>query len=105
MAIVPRPVWVIANFKEAQLARMRAGDPVAIRVKAYPRHIFAGRVESIQAGASARLSLVPPPNAAGNPVKAARRVPVKILFDDAGLAQAGLPLGPGMSVEAEVKVK
>jgi membrane fusion protein, multidrug efflux system len=95
----------MANFKPTQLVRMRAGDPVAIRVKAYPRHIFTGRVESIAAGTSARLHLVPPQNAAGNPVKAARRVPVKVLFDDAGLAEAGLPLGPGMSVEAEVKVK
>ena len=105
MAIVPRPVWVIANVKETQLGRMRAGDPVAIRVEAHPRHIFTGRVESIQAGTSARLSIIPLKSVPGSDIKGARRVPVKILFDDAGLDQAGLPLGPGMSVETEVKVK
>ena len=101
MAIVSPAVWVVANFKEAQLAHMRAGDPVAITVAAWPQHIFAGRVESIQAG----TGVVPPKDAPEDFVKVARRVPVKILFDDADLADAGLTLGPGMSVKTEVKVR
>jgi len=100
-----KAVWVIANFKETQLTYMHPGNPVDIKVDAYPQHVFKGHVDSIQAGTGARFSLFPPENATGNFIKVVQRVPVKILFDEADLAGADLPLGPGMSVEPEVRVK
>lgn len=102
MAIVPRQVWVVANFKETQLTKMHAGQPAEIKVDAYPGQKFQGHVESIQRGAGAKFSLFPPENATGNYVKVVQRVPVKIIFDAAPDDQ--LVLGSGMSVEPTVKV-
>jgi membrane fusion protein (multidrug efflux system) len=102
LALVPRNVWVVANFKETQLTRMRPGQPVEISVDAYPQLIIRGHVDSIQSGAGARFSLFPPENASGNYVKVVQRVPVKIVLDDAQGAQV---LGPGMSVIPEVRVR
>lgn len=102
LAIVPQQVWVVANFKETQLTHMHAGQPVSIKVDAYPQIKLTGHVDSIQAGAGARFSLLPPENASGNYVKVVQRVPVKIVLDH--LADANVVLGPGMSVEPEVKV-
>jgi membrane fusion protein (multidrug efflux system) len=103
MAIVPNDLWVIANFKETQLARIRPGQPVEIRVDAYPGLVLHGHVDSIQAGTGARFSLLPPENATGNYVKVVQRVPVKIVFD-APLPE-GYALGPGMSVVPTVIVR
>jgi membrane fusion protein (multidrug efflux system) len=102
-SIVPDDVWIIANFKETQLTRMRPGQPVTIRVDVYPAVAFAGHVDSIQGGTGARFSLLPPENATGNYVKVVQRVPVKILFD----AKPGpdLFLAPGMSVVPRVRVR
>lgn len=103
MAIVPRNYWVLANFKETQLTHMRVGQPVEIKVDAYPQHKFKGHVDSIQSGSGARFSLFPPENATGNYIKVVQRVPVKIVFDDGPDIQ--LALGPGMSVDPKVRVK
>jgi len=103
MAIVPRQYWVLANFKEIQLTHMRVGQPVEIKVDAYPQFKFKGHVDSIQSGAGARFSLFPPENATGNYIKVVQRVPVKIVFDDDPDTQ--LALGPGMSVDPKVRVK
>ena len=102
LALVPRQVWIVANFKETQLARMRPGQPVAIAVDAYPDLKLRGHVDSVQAGAGARFSLFPPENSSGNYVKVVQRVPVKIVLDDADTARV---LGPGMSVVPEVRVR
>ena len=102
LAVVPTNVWILANFKETQLALMRAGDRVAVKVDAYPHIKFTGHVDSIQAGSGARFSLFPPENATGNYVKVVQRVPVKILLDDN--SDADVVLGPGMSVEPKVRV-
>jgi len=104
LALVPQDLWVLANFKETQLARMRPGQPVVIHVDAYPQHEFNGRVDSLQAGSGARFSLLPPENAVGNSVKVEQRVPVKIVFDEP-LDASGLDLAPGMSVEPKVRVQ
>jgi membrane fusion protein, multidrug efflux system len=101
MMFVPANVWVTANFKETQLDRMRAGEPVDISVDAYPGRMFHGHVDSIQAGSGAAFSLLPPENATGNFVKVVQRVPVKIVFD----GDPGVHLGPGMSVVPTVKVR
>ena len=82
LAIMPRQVWIVANFKENQLAHMHAGQPVKVRIDAYPQTAFKGHVDSIQAGTGARFSLLPPENATGNYVKVVQRVPVKILLND-----------------------
>jgi membrane fusion protein (multidrug efflux system) len=96
MTIVPNDLWVVANFKETQLAKIRPGQPVLIRVDAYPGLVLHGHVDSIQAGTGARFSLLPPENATGNYVKVVQRVPVKIVFDEAPPER--YVLGPGMSV-------
>ena len=103
LALVPSEMWVVANFKETQLARMRVGQPVRMRIDAYPGREFTGRVDSLQAGAGARFSLLPPENAVGNYVKVVQRVPVKIVFDDP--LPAELDISPGLSVTPEVRVK
>ncbi|HXR48299.1 MAG TPA: HlyD family secretion protein [Candidatus Limnocylindrales bacterium] len=103
MAIVPYQYWVIANFKETQLTHMRPGQPVQIKVDAYPQFKFKGHVDSIQSGSGARFSLFPPENATGNYIKVVQRVPVKIVFDNDPNTQ--LALGPGMSVDPKVRVK
>jgi membrane fusion protein, multidrug efflux system len=103
LALVPKNVWVTANFKETQLTYMRPGQPVELRVDAYPGRKFKGRVDSLQAGSGARFSLLPPENAVGNYVKVVQRVPVKIIFDES--LPEDLDLAPGMSVVPKVKVK
>jgi membrane fusion protein (multidrug efflux system) len=104
LALVPDDIWVTANFKETQLTYMRPGQPVRIRVDAYPGLELTGKVDSLQAGSGARFSLLPPENAVGNYVKVVQRVPVKIVFDKP-VSEAGVDIAPGMSVEPEVRVK
>jgi membrane fusion protein (multidrug efflux system) len=104
LALVPDDIWVVANFKETQLERMRPGQPVLISVDAYPQHKFKGKVDSLQAGSGARFSLLPPENAVGNYVKVVQRVPVKIVFDEP-INLSEFDLAPGLSVEPKVRVK
>ncbi len=101
-SIVTDRLWVVANFKETQLQRMRPGEPVTIEIDAYPGHPLNGRVDSIQRGSGAAFSLLPPENATGNYVKVVQRVPVKIVFDQP--PDPGRPLGPGMSVVPYVNI-
>jgi membrane fusion protein (multidrug efflux system) len=101
MAVVPRNVWVTANFKETQLAGIRVGQPVDISIDAFGGRVFHGHVDSIQAGSGPVFSLLPPENATGNYVKVVQRVPVKIVFDN----PPDVYLGPGMSVVPSVRVR
>jgi membrane fusion protein (multidrug efflux system) len=101
-ALVPKNVWVTANFKEDQIGKMRVGQHVEIAVDALHGQKFSGHVDSLQAGSGARFSLLPPENATGNYVKVVQRVPVKIVFDKP--LQSDLPIGPGESVVPTVKV-
>ena len=112
MAVVSPDIWVVANFKETQLADMRPGQPVEIRVDAYPDIVLHGKVDSMQAGSGARFSLLPPENATGNYVKVVQRVPVKILLDEKLGSGSGLKpdlpgrdVAPGMSVVPRVRVR
>jgi membrane fusion protein (multidrug efflux system) len=103
--LVDPNVWVTANFKETQLAHMKPGQPVTIKVDAFSGIKFHGHVDSIQAGSGSRFSVLPAENATGNFVKIVQRVPVKIIFDhDANTNDAPL-LSPGLSVEPRVKVR
>jgi len=104
LAIVPKEVWVTANFKETQLTHIRPGQPVSIRIDAYPGREFKGKVDSLQAGSGAEFSLLPPENAVGNYVKVVQRVPVKIVFDEP-LDDTNLDIAPRMSVEPKVRVR
>lgn len=101
LALVPKDVWVTANFKETQLAGIRPGQPVKIWVDTYPDVPLTGRVDSIQRGTGSVFSLLPPENATGNFVKVVQRIPVKILLDSRDALQ-DLTLTPGMSVVARV---
>ena len=102
LAIVRPEIWITANFKETQTAKMRAGQPVRIKVDGMGDRALHGHVESLQSGSGARFSLLPPENAVGNYVKVVQRVPVKIVFDDPVQAVQGL--GPGMSVAPSVQI-
>jgi membrane fusion protein (multidrug efflux system) len=102
-SIVPHEIWVVANFKETQLAHMLPGQPVVIRIDAFPGRVFHGHVDSLQSGTGARFSLLPAENATGNYVKVVQRLPVKIIFDEPLDVQA--LFAPGLSVVPEVKVR
>jgi len=101
--LIADPLWVVANFKETQLARMKPGQPVAVRVDALPALRLKGHVDSFQPGSGSRFSLLPPENATGNFVKVVQRVPVKIALDQID-ATTMHRLGPGMSVTPIVEV-
>jgi membrane fusion protein (multidrug efflux system) len=104
MAIVSPDVWVVANFKETQLERMRPGQPVDLHVDTFPRHAFQGRVQSFSPASGAEFALLPPENATGNFTKIVQRVPVKILLDPDSLKGYETLLVPGMSVVVRVNV-
>ena len=101
-SIVPKHVWIIANYKEIQLTHMNVGQPVTIKIDTYPNKKFKGVVDSIQRSTGAKSSLFPPENAVGSYVKIVQRVPVKILFTE---DYSEYNIVPGMSVVPTVKVK
>ena len=103
-AIVPHNVWVVANFKENQVGEMKAGQPVDIKIDAYPKKVFKGKVDSIQRASGAKASLFPPENAVGSFVKIVQRIPVKIVFDEK-IDETQYNIVPGMSVVPKVRVK
>ena len=103
MAVVPDEVWVVANFKETQLTRMRLGQPVDVSFDAYPGVELKGHIDSFQGGTGARFSLLPPENATGNYVKVVQRVPVKIILDEQ--PDPSLNIAPGMSVVPKVRIR
>ena len=102
LSIVPVEVWVVANFKESQLDKMRVGQLTTVEIDALGGREFRAHVDSIQAGSGASFSLLPPENATGNFVKVVQRVPVKIVFDEA--LPEGFVIGPGLSVTPSVQV-
>lgn len=95
--------WVVANFKETQLEKMRIGQQVKIKVDAYPNELFEGQIQSIAAATGSKFALLPPDNASGNFVKTIQRIPVKILFKDTKSEVFKL-LRPGMNAEVDVYV-
>jgi membrane fusion protein (multidrug efflux system) len=101
-SLVRHNVYVTANFKETQLGRMKPGQPVRIRVDAFPGRTFRGHVDSFQLGSGSRFGVLPAENATGNYVKVVQRIPIKILFDEP--PDVISLLAPGMSVEPRVDV-
>jgi membrane fusion protein (multidrug efflux system) len=104
MAVVPREVYVTANLKETQLNHIARGQPVAIKVDAYPDLKLTGKVDSVEPASGQTFSIIPPQNATGNWVKVVQRVPVKIVFDRIP-DDPNRRLAPGMSVEVSAKVR
>lgn len=102
-ALVSPEVWIVANFKESQLARMKPGNKVEISIDAWPDMKLEGHVDSVQMGSGSRFSAFPSENATGNYVKIVQRVPVKIIIDK-GL-DPNRPLPIGLSVEPEVTLE
>ena len=99
-------IWVTANFKETQLAHMKPGQAVEIKVDAYGRK-WQGQVSNLGGGTGSVFSLLPPENATGNYVKVVQRVPVRIDFNRADGQTFNVDglLKPGLSVEPEVRVR
>jgi membrane fusion protein, multidrug efflux system len=101
-AIVKENTWIVANFKETQIKKMTVGQPVEIKVDAYPGKVFKGHIESLQPGTGSVFSLLPPENATGNFIKVVQRIPVKIVIETP--FDPDHPLWPGMSVVPDVDV-
>ena len=101
-SVVQNDDWVVANFKESQLRKMKPGQPVLVAIDALGGKKIRAHVDSVQAGSGAAFSLLPPENATGNYVKVVQRVPVKILFDEP--LPADHVIGPGLSVTPDVRV-
>jgi membrane fusion protein (multidrug efflux system) len=101
ISLVPtHGLWIDANFKESQLARIRRGSPVAVKVDSIPGKTFHGHVLSVAPATGAQFSVLPPENATGNFTKIVQRVAVRIGLDDEG--ETFGQLRPGLSVIAKV---
>jgi membrane fusion protein (multidrug efflux system) len=104
MAVVPLDqTYILANFKETQVARLRIGQPVQIKADAFGKKTIRGKVESFSPATGSEFALIPVENAVGNFTKIAQRLPVRIAIDRASLP--GGALRPGLSVKVEVDVR
>ncbi|MGY4640723.1 HlyD family secretion protein [Pseudomonas sp. TE24901] len=104
MALVPlAQVYVVANFKETQLLNVHPGESVRVSVDTFPDHDLSATVDTLAPASGAEFSLLPPDNATGNFTKIVQRIPVKILFNDAG--ELAGRLRPGMSVTAAIDTR
>ncbi len=101
VSIVPaQGLWIDANFKESQLARMRPGLRATVKADVLPGHEFVGHVASLAPATGAQFSILPAENATGNFTKIVQRVPVRIILD--GDASTLGRLRPGLSVGVDV---
>ena len=94
--------WVIANFKETQLDKMKMGQKVTVKVDAYPETNFQGEITSFSPATGSKFSLLPPDNATGNFVKTIQRLPVKISLNTSNDPEKIKLLRPGMNVSVDV---
>lgn len=103
LSIVPlADAYVVANFKETQLDRMRLGQDVEITADAFPGRAIHGRIDSFAPATGSEFALIPVENATGNFTKITQRVPVRIVVNR---NEGGLALRPGLSVEVKVDLK
>ena len=101
MSVVPlADTYVVANFKETQVGRLRIGQAVEITADAFPGRRLHGRIDSFAPATGSEFALIPIENATGNFTKITQRVPVRIIVNDADAA-----LRPGLSVEVKVDLK
>ncbi|HEY4804602.1 MAG TPA: HlyD family secretion protein, partial [Paraburkholderia sp.] len=104
LTVVPvQSTYLTANFKETQIGRMRAGQPVELHVDALPGHTLHGVVDSFSPGTGAQFALLPPENATGNFTKIVQRVPVRIRLETGPDTRSVLL--PGMSVTVDVDTR
>jgi len=94
-----RDVWIEANFKEVQLARMRPGQAAIVKIDRYPGRQFAATVASVSPSTGSQFSLLPPENATGNWVKVVQRVPVRLQLTE---VDTGFRLQGGLSADVTV---
>ena len=104
MVIVPlAAAYLIANFKETQVARMATGQRVRLKADAFPDAAITGHLQSLSPASGSEYSILPPENATGNFTKIVQRIPVRIAVDRP--LPAGVRLVPGMSVKATVELR
>ncbi len=102
LSVVSPEVWIVANFKETQVGKMKKGQPVTVKIDTFGGKKFKAQVDSIQRASGAKASLFPPENAVGSYIKIVQRIPVKITFTE---DYSDFNIVPGMSVVPKVKVK
>jgi membrane fusion protein, multidrug efflux system len=95
-------VWIEANFKEVQLARMRPGQVATVKIDRYPGRTFQAKVTSVSPSTGSQFSLLPPENATGNWVKVVQRVPVRLQLTQ---FDAEFPLQAGLSADVTVDTR
>jgi len=98
--LVPAKTYVVANFKETQIDKMRPGNKAEIRIDAYPGRTFDATVESLAGGTGSRFSMIPPDNASGNFVKVVQRIPVRLAWK----SEPDVALKAGLSADVTVFV-
>lgn len=97
--------WVIANFKETQMAHIRTGQKAEISIDAIPGHVFNGTISAISSATGSKYSMIPTDNSAGNFVKIQQRIPVRIDFSDTLSDEFNRRMAAGMMCEVKVYVK
>lgn len=99
------PKWIVANFKETQMANIRVGQEAEILVDAIPGKVFRGRVSVISSATGSKYSMIPTDNSAGNFVKIQQRVPVRIDFSDSLSTELNRRMVAGMMCEVVIDIK
>lgn len=97
--------WIVANFKETQMAHIRIGQKAEIRIDAIPGMVFNGEISAISSATGSKYSMIPTDNSAGNFVKIQQRIPVRIDFTDSISTELNRRMAAGMMCEIKVDVK
>ncbi|WP_237754338.1 HlyD family secretion protein [Geobacter sp. OR-1] len=104
LSLIPRDtIWIEANFKEMQLARMREGQPVIVEIDAFEGKRLTGHIESLSPASGAEYSLIPPENATGNFTKIVQRIPVRIRIEEGQPLTAELRSGMSAVVRIDTR--
>ena len=104
MSLVQQRPWIVANFKETQLAKIQPGQSVEIKLDAVPGRVFIGKIDSLAPASGAKFALLPPDNATGNFTKIVQRVPIKVVFDADSVRGYESKITAGMSAAVTVEV-
>jgi membrane fusion protein (multidrug efflux system) len=105
LAVVQGGVWLTANFKETQLARMKLQQAATVTIDAFPGRVFHAQVQSFSPASGAQFALLPPDNATGNFTRVVQRVPVRLKLDDKEMAEVKEKLVPGLSAKVSVDLR
>jgi len=102
LVVVEPELWVVGNFKETQLARMKPGQPARISIDSIPDKVFDGTVQSFSPATGNEFALLPADNSTGNFTKIVQRVPVKIVFNPDSIRGYEMRIRAGESVVVKV---